>query len=73
MKYYYYTYVAVIILLCIISFDIFYNVEGGKIENVPFYLRKSDAEIEREEKLQAKMKEIEDRRIENLKKEESFR
>ena len=40
------------LIALVIVFDIFRNVKGDKIENVPFYLRKTDQELERERKIE---------------------
>ena len=69
VKYYYYTYAAIAVVLAVITFDVFHNVSGEKIENVPFYLKKSKADQEKEKHLLDKLKqEEENRRKEHEKK-----
>ena len=52
VKYYKYMFAFLALVALYTIFDIFRNVKGDKIENVPFYLKKSDAELERERKIE---------------------
>ena len=60
--YYYMTYGIVSIVLVVIALDVCYLVDGKRLENEPYYIKKSQREIELEKAIEEKQKEIEKER-----------